>query len=75
MITLSPRTSAPPTIQCDRCHEPVHIEDVILLQCEGHEPDTVEAYHVHSHCLEHFLTNQAGRWCRLPKSAIDAGWR
>ncbi|MEZ4701377.1 MAG: hypothetical protein R2834_13655 [Rhodothermales bacterium] len=74
MVTLPAKHTAPPTIQCDCCSKPIHFEDLTLLQDEGAGLDDLNTYHLHAGCVDTFLTRQAGRWSRLPKTAIDHGW-
>ncbi len=74
MVTLPVKPTAPPTIQCDCCHTSIHFEDLTLLENDASSLDEHRFYQVHSGCLETFLAAQAGRWSRLPKTAIDHGW-
>jgi hypothetical protein len=74
MVTLPVRSSAPPTFQCDACHKPIHFEHLTLLQVESATSDEPQTHHVHAGCLDAFLKRAAGRWSRLPKTALDHGW-
>ncbi len=74
MISLNEQPSAPPAFLCDHCNKPVHFEDLTLLHNEASSADALRTQHVHSGCLQDFLLQQAGRWARLPKTAIDHGW-